>query len=519
MNRWLTLGFLGLLIAAPLALRQQPAPAPAGAKTLVIMTPHGEHIRHEFTVGFAKWARQELGIAVTIDWRTPGGTGDIIRYLNDRYRAEFMRALPEHAQQSKTFYDDKSDSTTDSEVAAARAAWLASDIGVGADLFFGGGEFPYRQLASRGLLVDAGLVISEPDWFTPAVIPQELSGETIYDPKGRYYGACLGVFGIAVNPQQLAVLGVPAPTGWPDLGTAAYRAQLTLTDPTKSGAAITAFERLVQEQMAHHPDDLGQGWQDGMALILRLVGNARSITDSASKPTRDVVRGDCLAAMALDFQAKFEAENAEYESALAGTATAVPRLQFITPIGGTSVSADPIGLLRGAPERELAIAFIRFVLSPDGQRLWNYRVGTPGGPERYALRRLPVRRDVLDQQWAQYASDPDENPFVIGAAFTYHYPWTGPLRDLMGPLIKAIALDCRDELREAWHAILDAGGPDAVPQAYALFTTVPVAYAEAPAALATLRAKPENALPLLRQWTTDAIARYARATAAAKAGR
>jgi len=519
MNRWLALGFLGLLIAAPLALRQKPPPAPAGAKKLVIITPHGEHIRHEFALAFSRWARQELGVAVTIDWRTPGGTGDIIRYLNDRYRAEFIRALPEHAQQSDTFSDTKSDKSTDPAVQAARAAWLASDIGVGVDLFFGGGEIPYRQLASRGLLVDAGLVTSEPDWFTPAVIPQELSGETIYDPQGRYYGACLGVFGIAVNPQQLAVLSVPAPTGWSDLGTADYRAQLTLTDPTRSGAAITAFERLLQEQMALHPDDLGKGWQNGLALILRLVGNARSITDSASKPTRDVVRGDCLAAMALDFQAKFEAENAERESRLAGTATTIPRLQFITPIGGTSVSADPIGLLRGAPEHDLAVAFIRFVLSPDGQRLWNYRVGTPGGPERYALRRLPVRRDVLDQQWALYASDPDEDPFVIGSAFTYRYAWTGPLRDLMGPLIKAIALDCRDELREAWHAILDAGGPQAVPQAYATFSTVPVTYADAPAALATLRAGPEQALPLLRQWTTAAIARFARATADAKAGR
>lgn len=513
MGRWLTLAVLGLLIAAPLALRQTPPPAPAGAKRLVIITPHGEHIRAEFATAFDRWARAELGVAVAIDYRTPGGTGDIIRYMGDRYRAEFVRAHPEHRAQQRRFDDARADKDDDESVRAARAAWLASDVGIGIDLFWGGGEFPYRQLAGRGLLVDAGLVREHADWFTEDVIPQKLSGEVIYDPQGRYYGACLGVFGIAINPERLERLGLSAPLGWPDLGAPAYRAQLTLTDPTKSGAAVTAFERLIQQQLALHADDLDAGWAAGFALIRRMVGNARAITDSASKPTRDVVRGDCLAAMALDFQAKFEAENSALESG------GEPRLTFITPVGGTSVSADPIGLLRGAPERKLAIAFIRFVLSPQGQRLWNYRVGTPGGPERYALRRLPIRRDVLDADWAEHASDPGEDPFVIGAAFTYRSDWTSHLYSLIGPLIKATTFDCREELREAWHAILDAGGPEAVPQAYAAFIAQPFTYAQAPDALATLRAGPEHAIPLLREWTTHAIAAYTQARTLAEAGK
>jgi iron(III) transport system substrate-binding protein len=415
MARVITIALLAVLIALPLALRESPKAAPEGVRHLTIITPHGEPTRHEFARAFAEWARKELNVAVAIDWRTPGGTGDIMRYLSDRYRAEFARAYPELAGYRRFIDDAKADQSEDEQVRTARAAFLASEVGVGVDLWFGGGEYPYRQFAARGILVDAGLVHDEPTWFTDAVIPQMLSGETIYDAKGRYYGACVGVFGITSNPDRLSALGITTPPAqWADLAAPVYLQHLSLTDPTKSGAAVTAFERVIQQTMATKPNDLGAGWNDGLCLIKRLVGNARSITDSSSKPTRDVVRGDCVAGMALDFQAKSEQEHSAAESGGAS------RLDFTIPVGGTSTSADPIGLLRGAPEHDLAVAFIRFVISPAGQRLWNYRVGTPGGPERYALRRLPIRRDVLDAEWQQYASDPEQDPFVIGAAFTYH---------------------------------------------------------------------------------------------------
>jgi iron(III) transport system substrate-binding protein len=70
------------------------------------------------------------------------------------------------------------------------------------------------------------------------------------------------------------------------------------------------------------------------------------------------------------------------------------RVGFIAPLGGTSISVDPIGLLRGAPDPEIATAFIEFVLGEPGQKLWSFRVGEPGGPHQHALRRLPVRHDL-----------------------------------------------------------------------------------------------------------------------------
>lgn len=513
---WWAILLIVCLVALPLALRERPQPAPAGVRTLVIITPHGEPIRAEFTRAFAAWARAERGLAVDIDWRTPGGTSEITRYLDSRFAAAFASARPGPI---KGFNQDRLPADAPPEQHAARAAFLASADGVGIDLIFGGGEFPFRSLAAKGYLVDAGLVAAEPTWFTPAVIPQTLSGETVYDPQGRYYGACLAVFGIAANPDRLRGRGLPVPTQWAELAEPAYRAGLTVADPTKSGAVVTAMERILQQAMAtacaagDTPQARAAGWAQGVERLRRLVANARAVTDSASKPTRDTVRGDCLASMAIDFQAKSEAEWSAQESG------GEPRLVFRVPVGGTSVSADPIALLRGAPERALAVDFIRFVLSPAGQRLWNYRPGTPGGPQRWCLHRYPVRADVLDDDWRRHAAEPDEDPFAIARSFTYRPAWTAACYPLIGPLVKAIALDPHEEVVAAWGAICAAGGPERVPQAAAAFDYQPFAYAQAAEVRAALAKGPEQALPLVRGWTAAAIARYREARRLAEEGR
>jgi hypothetical protein len=166
------------------------------------------------------------------------------------------------------------------------------------------------------------------------------------------------------------------------------------------------------------------------------------------------------------------------------------------------------------------VAFIRFVLSPEGQRLWNQRVGTPGGPERYAIRRLPIRRDRYTTEDRALMSDPEVDPFALAGGFTYRPAWTGPVYSLIAPLTRAIALDPRDELVAAWRAILVAGGPERVPEAWAVFRRLPVAYADAKTVAAELRkGGPPALLPRLRTWTDAAMAQYREARALAEAGR
>ena len=507
---------LAALIAAPLALRPS-APRVTGAARLVIITPHGEATRSEFARAFQAWAARERSLNVEFDWRTPGGTSEIQSYLRGRYRSAFAVRFPTLPSAGIL-----SDSSTKAADLTARAAFLASDCAADdVDLFWGGGEFPHRQFANEGIAVDAGIAALEPDWFRDEVMPQSLSGETVWDAKGRYYGTCFSTFVLIWSPDRLALLADPQPpAAWADLAAPRFLGQLTIADPNRSAAVVSTLERLLQERMAAAlatdptatEAALAQGWAEGFAIIKGIAGNSRWVTDGASKAVRDVVRGDATAGMAIDFHARAEAEWSAQESG--GPA----RLAWAAPAGGTSVSADPICLLRGAPHRTLAVDFIRFVLSPAGQRLWNYRVGAPAGPTRWQLRRLPVRRDVYTDADRALMTDPSEDPFALATSFTYRPGWTVPVRALIGPLVKAVCLDPRAELELAWRAILKAGGPAAVPAAWAEFIWMPAPYGELP----TLTSKLKDAatsLPLLRGWTTEATRHYRLATELAQEGR
>ncbi len=137
------------------------------------------------------------------------------------------------------------------------------------------------------------------------------------------------------------------------------------------------------------------------------------------------------------------------------------RLGYVSPPGGTVSSVDPIGVLRGAPHRDVAEAFIEFVLSPEGQRLWNQKPGTPGGPERYALRRLPVRRDYYGHtEWTGYRSDPEANPFDQKDPLIYRPEWTAGIFREMAFIIRVMCQDTHDELRDAWRVINAPGVTD-----------------------------------------------------------
>jgi iron(III) transport system substrate-binding protein len=500
------------LLAAPFALRPPPPPAPA--RVLIVATPHGEQIRSEFGRAFADRIRADTGEEVAVDWRTPGGTSDIVRLIDAQYAAAFAAgagsACP--AALRGAYATDAVPADCPPEEAAlrrgVRAAFLASETGCGYDVLFGGGTAAHAGLARKGYLVDAGLQRLHPTWFDDAVMPQSLSGETVYDPGGRYYGACFAVFGVCASVDRLSALGLAPPTAWDDLGEPRLAGGVTFADPTRSGVVVTVLERILQQHI-QRAVDAGQdepaardaGWTNAWTLIKRMAGNARFITDGASKAVRDTARGDAVAGFAIDFHALAEADWSARESR--GPA----RLTFSVPPGGTSVSADPIGLLRGAADRDLAVRFMAFVLSPTGQRLWNRQVGAPDGPVRHALRRMAVRRDAMDADDAPHLRDPGMDPYAIAASFTYRPDRTAALVPVIAPLTRAVVLDALPELQAAWSAICAQGGPHRQPRAMTALAWMPMDHAGA-AELAPRLADPAVRLPLMRQWTASARAAY-----------
>jgi len=89
----LVLVALAVVIGIPFALRpaaEEQLGAEAGADRLIVVTPHNEAIRHEFTVAFRRHYRETTGRDVALDWRVPGGTSEIARYLASEFTAAFQ---------------------------------------------------------------------------------------------------------------------------------------------------------------------------------------------------------------------------------------------------------------------------------------------------------------------------------------------------------------------------------------------------------------------------------------------
>ncbi|HEY6077919.1 MAG TPA: extracellular solute-binding protein [Polyangiaceae bacterium] len=471
-------GFIALaaLLIVPFALRPPDALSDVGAETVVVLTPHNEAIRYEMTRGFRRFMA-ERGRKVRIDWRSPGGTTEISRYLASEYRSAFEQhwlkrtGRPLSESGARGFTDPKQSLDGETEAALARRDFLASSVGVRIDVLFGGGSYDFSQHAGAGRLVDAGLRASRPELFGPGGIPQTVGGEPYWDKQGRWVGATVSGFGICYNRRALARLGITRPPEqWATLADPRLSGHVALADPSKAGSANKAFEMILQQAMGEavrshgsppaasqaESAALSEGFEAGLRLIRKIAGNARYFTDQASKVTLDVQTGAAAAGMCIDFYGRFQSE------------AVGDRLGFVMPRGGSSMGADPIGLLRGAPRPDLGRALIEFVLSPAGQGLWSYRRGVPGGPERYALRRLPILPALYAPEYAKLRSDPD-NPYRSAESFTYHAAWTAPLFRALSFVIRVMCVDAETELHEATRALERHGWP---PRARARFEDV-----------------------------------------------
>ncbi len=477
MKRIVIIVALLAIVALPFALRPKRVSVREADETLVVITPHNEAIRYEFSRGFAAWYHRKTGRTIAIDWRIVGGTSEIARFLEGEYVAAFEQhwtrqlGRPWSAEVQAAFQNGRLPADASAVAKSARAAFLESAVGCGIDLFFGGGTYDFERQAQAGRLVDSGILQAHPEWFTPAVIPSRYGGEDYWRGDGLWIGTVLSSYGIIYHREALRRLGVTTmPTQWSDLADPRLVGEVALADPTKSGSVAKAFENIIQQQMqrrlqalqAQSPggDPAGieaqavrEGWLEGMRLLQRIGANARYFTDTSQKPPIDVAAGNCAAGLCIDFYGR------QQEEAVRRRANS-DRVGYASPAGGSVSSVDPIALLRGAPNRAAAVAFIEYVLSLEGQKLWTFEPGTPGGPQRFVLRRLSVRKDFYAHpEWRPYLADPEERPFEQRDPLVYREAWTGRIFREMALLVRVMCQDTHHELKSAWRAILAAREP------------------------------------------------------------
>jgi ABC-type Fe3+ transport system substrate-binding protein len=475
LKRGIILLALAATVAVPFILRPRQTSPGQADDTLVIISPHNDAIRHEFSVGFREWYKARTGRTVFLDWRNVGGTSDITRYLDGQYDASFRNlwtSVPGRswsAAVQAAYKNPRLSPDAPAPERQARAAFLGSDAGCGIDLFFGGGPYDFVGHALSGHLVDSGLYQLHPGWFADGVIPRTYGGEDYWDSRHLWFGTVLSSYGIIYNRDSLRRIGFDRePDRWADLADPRFLGEIGLCDPTQSGAIATAFENVIQQEIEARLAARGagearggtgdaaavrEGWLDGLRLLQLIGANARYFTDTSQKPPIDVASGDCAAGMCIDFYGREQQEAVRRRNA-------GDRVGYVSPEGGSAYSVDPIALLRGAPNRAVAVAFMEYVLSLDGQKLWDFRVGTPGGPVEFALRRLPVRRDFYSHgEWLQYRSDPGANPYSQGKLLVHHDEWTGPLFLEMEFIIRVMDLDTHPELARAWRAVIASPEP------------------------------------------------------------
>ncbi len=369
---------------------------PSGKATLTIVSPHWEGIRNEFEKAFVDYWQRETGQQVSITWLDQGGSTKCLRYVVSQFKT-----------------------TPDS---------------IGADIFWGGGVDPFVELTRQKLVHPYKL----PDDLLRA-IPPLAAGQPVYDPDYNWYGAALSGFGIIYNKVLLASQKLPTPQTWSDLADPKFYQRVEAVDPRESGVGRMVYEIILQ----------AYGWDKGLEIITRMIANSRRITSTSSQVPKDVANGDVVCGMCIDFYAWAQVKRAGAD-----------KVGFALPKGKTVVNPDSIAILKGAPQMELAKAFVRFVMSEPGQRLWMRPAGAAGGPQIETLSRL----SVLPQLYKDPASLEQLrglNPFEWASDLTYDADKGSKRGAVFNDLMGTMLIDLHSDLKEAWEAIIAAGLPAA----------------------------------------------------------
>lgn len=284
-------------------------------------------------------------------------------------------------------------------------------------------------------------------------IPEKVGAFPINDPDGYYKGFAASGYGIMWNTRYLKAKKLPVPKTWADLTKPVYHGHVGMSAPSRSGTTHLTVETLLQ----------GEGWEKGWAKWKAIAGNFKTVTERSFGVPDGVNSGQFGLGVVIDF------------FGLASKASGFP-VDFLYPPITTLVPAN-IAIVKNAPHREAAAAFIEFLLSPQGQEVLL-------DPK---IRRLPVNP-------ATYAKAPEgfPNPFKdksIGSAVKFDLQLSKSRYNVINSLFDVMITYRLDDLRNATGAIQSAEAKLAgksnsaaqklIDEARALINKIPITSAQA----------------------------------------
>jgi iron(III) transport system substrate-binding protein len=207
------------------------------------------------------------------------------------------------------------------------------------DVWFGGTGDPHMVAFEEGLT----------EFYRPRSW-NDLRPELREAVAERYIPLYTGVLGWALNERLLREKGAPVPRTWRDLADPRYRRLIAYPNPNTSGTGYTMLATLVQLY----------GEQEAFALLRRIHPNVAEYTRSGGAPSLLVARGEV--GVGITFL------NDAVDKVLKGFP-----ISYGAPRDGTGYEIGGLSLVKGAPHRVEAIAFIEWALTPEAQRLGSER--------------------------------------------------------------------------------------------------------------------------------------------------
>lgn len=295
------------------------------------------------------------------------------------------------------------------------------------DVAWGGGPTLFDELARFGLLRP----ITDPE--TLAVVdelPDEVGGAPMKrygDGKLIWVASAISSFGFIVNEPILNEWGLPYPKLWEDLASPEFgkllpKPTIAYARPTTSTSHTRIYEIILQKF----------GWDKGWAVMARMAANGRPYGGSVEALSA-VQAGEVAVSIGIDFYGY----SAEIQ---------FPGNKYVLPFNESIVNGDPIALLKTSKNPDAAQAFIRWIISVEGQKIWLDK----------RVNRMPVREDVFFTPEGKQRPDLYRNynltranigiPFNDNLALSYEYS--------LRYYFDAVFADVHDDLVAAWRAIL-----------------------------------------------------------------
>ncbi|MGH7276781.1 MAG: extracellular solute-binding protein [Candidatus Rokuibacteriota bacterium] len=252
------------------------------------------------------------------------------------------------------------------------------------DIFWGGESALFEKLAEQKLLLK--LDLAKEAWESiPAAIgkPKPIP---LKDKDGFWVGTALEPYGFVYHPKKIQRLGIPEPREWDDLLNPKLRGEVAQCAPTRSSSSNATYEVI----LSMFGEDKGWDW------LRKLAANTGHFTARSRDVPTVVAKGEYSAGFAVPSYMAFEEKLAGFDIKFVA-----PKNAFVTP--------EPMAILAGARNPRAARAFIEFLLSERGQKVFmerglfpitpRYKVqGPPGSTAEMAVEFTGGVRSYFDRE-------------------------------------------------------------------------------------------------------------------------